>query len=897
MDFHTMVSNFKRGVLSEGNNEELAELTKRSRKIVRKYISDGTPGRHQPRFSFNELFGGDKDMRVAIPLEDDVGFFATQMFKRITTELGWAPAFRKKKVTQKRRRAADEGGGEYEVEIEIPDLQMTKTERRTIPKGPRKGEVIERQVKTTLGQIVQKSGTPEEKEWWKEHQNSLREMTNAQNWFLKPWMADFERSSVQKPVIIISRHPIDVARMSDFSMTRSCHTEGRSHFQCALAESKGHGMVAYLVKREDWEKWNLEERLQAEEVFGDPEIGLEGPSPIGRVRLRKLYSQEFDDEFAVVEDRVYGVDMPDFLPTVRKWARDGQKDSWQNEEGELEIDALSDTDWILVGGDYLDTQIDEQLELMFQGTEYEEAAEAFSSMTYRHEDYFDEAGDTAYAEAEQRLERMEQEYGNRAQDISIGVDIEEGWDDMPFVASCSMNATFEFDLPEEWSEDPRAIEIPNYNDSWQMIREVKREIENIIDDVTYQPENLEIETDDSQGWITIRIYASYTSSDLDEIDSQLYTYTEYIDEKHDEIEKALLVWLKTEGYLPPSQISSAFEQFEGMQFENIEVLYDEDDPGDGLLIKNKGRVGIPFGKYRYTDPLTGVQVFPELWKELTSTQLGAQAATAARIRRVLRRAHKQSIRAAAKQLDLPGIPPAEVDFVLPLPRNLQFKFEVLTSSKGNFQMSGGSRVTDPAIRAKMARTMDVDLGYHFALEVPYDAKPEVLQVLKNFAVYIDENIDDITAAVKDIVDKEWREIASVLNKPATPTASLNETKIRNAIRNAIKKKLMEQTGFETRLFQVNLRLSIDKGQGGGIEQKLNRIRAISGVTVVSHQDGDSIRGKETIEAKIKFHPEKDSEQGISYVRKTLIPDINSSRHVPGVKVVQSIPNSFKRIDK
>ena len=891
MDFQTMVNRFCNSVMTEG--EELEELTRRSRGIVRKYISDGTPGRHQPRFSFDNLFGGNKDMRVAITMENKVGEAGTKLFRRFVQDLGWEPAFTQKKVQQKRRR---EGGEEYIEELTIPDLQMRKTETRTIPKGPRAGEVIEREVKTSLGKIVEKLGTDEEKAWWKENQNSLREMGNVRQWFLKPYLNNFRRvSKVEKPIIIISRHPIDVARMSDFSMTHSCHAEGRGYFQCALQESKGHGMIAYLVSREDWEKWDLEERLQAEEIFGDREIGLEGPNPIGRVRLRKLYNPETDDEFAVVEDRVYGVDMPDFLPTVRRWAREGQKDMWQDEEGELEVDAFDDSEWILVGGEYLDTAVQEMLELMFEDTEYEDAASDFRSMSYRHEDYFDEEENTAYQEAEEQIQRMEREYGNRVQDISIGVDIEEGWDDMPFVASCSMNAQFEFEVPEEWLEDPRHVLIPNYRDSWKIIREVTREIERIIDDITYQPEGLEIETDDSQGYITIRIYTSYSSSDLDEIDSQLYSYVDNIDEKYEEIEKALLVWLKTEGYLPPSEISSAFEQFEGMQFENIEVLYDEDDPGDGLLIRNKDRAAIPFGKYRYTDPLTGTKVFPELWNELTSSDLVVQKMMSARIRRILNRAHRQSIRAAAKQLNLPGIPQAEVDFVLPLPKDLQFKFEVLTPLK--FLTPGGQEVRDPAIRARMAETMDVEFGYHFALDVPYDAKPEAIQILKNFAVYIDKNIDDITAAVKDVVDKEWREIASALKESNTPTTSLNEAKIRNAIRKAIKKKLMEQTGFETRLFQVNLRLSIDKGQGGGIEQKLNRIRAINGVTVVSHEEGGSVGGKGTIEARVKFHPTSDSIRPFSYVSQILVPEINSSRLVPGVKVIDIIKGSLKRLDK
>ena len=54
MDFHSMVSNFKRSVLEE--EQQVTELSKNARKIVRKYIADGTPGRHTPKYSFKELF-------------------------------------------------------------------------------------------------------------------------------------------------------------------------------------------------------------------------------------------------------------------------------------------------------------------------------------------------------------------------------------------------------------------------------------------------------------------------------------------------------------------------------------------------------------------------------------------------------------------------------------------------------------------------------------------------------------------------------------------------------------------------------------------------------------------------------------------------------------------------
>ena len=96
MDFHTMVSNFKRTVLAEGKDEELEELTDHSRERVKKYIRDGTPRRHTPKYSFKQLFkdaphfdrsGDAGPMRMAIPLDMGIQSYAMRMFQRIT-EMG-----------------------------------------------------------------------------------------------------------------------------------------------------------------------------------------------------------------------------------------------------------------------------------------------------------------------------------------------------------------------------------------------------------------------------------------------------------------------------------------------------------------------------------------------------------------------------------------------------------------------------------------------------------------------------------------------------------------------------------------------------------------------------------------------------------------------------------------
>ena len=56
--------------------------------------------------------------------------------------------------------------------------------------------------------------------------------------------------------IIITRHPLDIWRMSDFEGIESCHSPpsrgGESnYYKCAVADSHGHGAVAYAVRTEE----------------------------------------------------------------------------------------------------------------------------------------------------------------------------------------------------------------------------------------------------------------------------------------------------------------------------------------------------------------------------------------------------------------------------------------------------------------------------------------------------------------------------------------------------------------------------------------------------------------------------------------------------------------------
>ena len=99
MDFHTMVSNFRRNVLKE--QEELEELSTGARERVKKYIKDGTPGRHTPQYSFDNLFGDNETMRVIVPLQANKRIGGTKLFKRIVDQ-GWTPSFTTKTIKQKK---------------------------------------------------------------------------------------------------------------------------------------------------------------------------------------------------------------------------------------------------------------------------------------------------------------------------------------------------------------------------------------------------------------------------------------------------------------------------------------------------------------------------------------------------------------------------------------------------------------------------------------------------------------------------------------------------------------------------------------------------------------------------------------------------------------------------
>jgi hypothetical protein len=158
--------------------------------------------------------------------------------------------------------------------------------------------------------------------------------------------------------VIVSRHPIDVARMSDHEGISSCHSQSGSYFNCAVGEAKGFGPIAYLVKDEYLKKVK---DLQADEIFADPERDVKGIKPKSRLRLRRFVDRtDKDYELAVPEDRVYGMTPKGFKKAVRSWAVEVQKKEIEEKGGRPRMN-----DFIRTGGSYTDSTASDLFNAMF----------------------------------------------------------------------------------------------------------------------------------------------------------------------------------------------------------------------------------------------------------------------------------------------------------------------------------------------------------------------------------------------------------------------------------------------------------------------------------------------------------------------------------------------------
>jgi hypothetical protein len=332
--------------------EDLEEVSQKWVDKVKKFLDEVPP----EKLSFNKIFG-DK-MRLVVPLEKQQQNI--QLPKRL------------KKFVELAQRSG--------YSFDFAKGLISREREHTIPKGPQAGQKIKKLEQEKIGKFLNKM-THFEKSYGdaleERNQEKARQIyaeikdkmpiwDGADNYVsFEMAYEDYQTMSFSKSggelAIIISRHPIDVMRMSDFVHIQSCHSQFGSYFSCAIDEAKGHGLVAFAVKKEDLDKVNLED----DEIFADNEKtnpysdrdgsddgrdyasayrNVDGIVPLSRLRLRRIVDKKNNVEFAVPEMRVYGNDVGGFKEAVDKWAKAHVDTSVMPKEGDL----------VYTGGEYTD---------------------------------------------------------------------------------------------------------------------------------------------------------------------------------------------------------------------------------------------------------------------------------------------------------------------------------------------------------------------------------------------------------------------------------------------------------------------------------------------------------------------------------------------------------------
>ncbi len=193
---------------------------------------------------------------------------------------------------------------------------------------------------------------PNEVEWWQG--NKAKGINGRQTFFSNNYKLVQELAKeasygyTQPPevggvgfVVVLTRHPIDVLRMSDFSNIRSCHSPEGEYFSNCQQEVASGGGVIFLVDKDEFNKAFPDGIMpQKGEIFKDNDRSVRGyiDEPEARLRLRRVElvrpTGEFDEiaetdvSFAVPDKRIYGEQISSFREQTFKYFGELQKDKF-----------------------------------------------------------------------------------------------------------------------------------------------------------------------------------------------------------------------------------------------------------------------------------------------------------------------------------------------------------------------------------------------------------------------------------------------------------------------------------------------------------------------------------------------------------------------------------------
>lgn len=250
---------------------------------------------------FNNMFGG--QWRIMIPMSSPSTNSNALALKNLALGSYQAGALEQKDLIMLREAFdfLEDVGWSF-------NLSSGMAERIEKQTNPNTGETVDREIEMKIGKAIARLPLAPER---------VSKMLQA-------WSNNAELFLSANYVIILSQHPIDVLRMSDFGGIQSCHSQGGDYFECAIEEAKGHGPIAYLISNKEYAK--IKDRLQDEEVFDDRQRGVAGATPIARVRIREVDVDVWSGSKKTVklplpERVVYGTAIPGFREKIVAWCK------------------------------------------------------------------------------------------------------------------------------------------------------------------------------------------------------------------------------------------------------------------------------------------------------------------------------------------------------------------------------------------------------------------------------------------------------------------------------------------------------------------------------------------------------------------------------------------------
>jgi len=349
----------------------------------------------------------------------------------------------------------------------------------------------------------------------------------------------------KKYMIVISRAPIDILRMSDHDGWTSCHSPGGGYFKCAIQEAVDGGAVAYIVESKELEKVNLED----EEIFRDKQRGIDGVVPLSRFRIRRFISDHYSAELGVPEVRAYGQNFPGFyeklaqyLMTAQKSVIDSVEEQSDSKSGKPRIDL---NNWKLYGGSYEDNPG----RTLFQ--DFFEDEFSFYGDPGKH------ASDIEYQEMVERVRQMTTDANRRFEHCSVYASVEEYDVDDYYV---DYGGTIDIDIEEE-------VVVPQ---NWRILGTIAESLAAEYSEIRDEAVEIQKHTGSTEFRFILNTYDSGENDYADFI-----TEVGYLERKYDEVKDTLIHILMQEGYMT-NEAESALSDFD-QELENFELNFDREE--------------------------------------------------------------------------------------------------------------------------------------------------------------------------------------------------------------------------------------------------------------------------------------------------------------------------------